>query len=221
MIMRVYRQAKLASYLQDIAVATDDGRILEHVVTEGGKAIITSTEHPSGTDRVYEAAAQIIGENNAEDYVVINIQGDEPFIEPEAIDSLASCFEDPEIQIATLMKKIDSDEELFNENIVKVIPGKGRRALYFSRTALPFVRGKEASDWRSTFSFFKHIGIYAYRADVLREIKELSPSTLEKAESLEQLRWLENGYSIHVEVTDYESISVDTPDDLSKITNKP
>jgi 3-deoxy-manno-octulosonate cytidylyltransferase (CMP-KDO synthetase) len=191
------------------------------VEAEGGKAVMTSSEHPSGTDRVYEAAMTIMEHKDLKTFVVINVQGDEPFIDPGAIDSLASCFDEEGTGIATLMKKIDSDEELFDENIVKVIPGKGNRALYFSRSALPFIRGKDAVNWRSAFSFYKHIGIYAYRADILSEISGLKPSVLEKAEHLEQLRWLENGYSIHVEETDYESLSVDTPEDLSKITNRP
>jgi len=221
MIMRVYRQAKKASCFTDVVVATDDGRIFSHVIEEGGKAVMTSVDHPSGTDRVYEAAMGLIpAEDSLNDWVVINIQGDEPFIDPAAIDSLAGCFEQEGTDIATLIKKIDSDKELFDENVVKVIPGKGGRALYFSRSALPFIRGKNTSDWRSAFSFFKHIGIYAFRADVLKEISTLEPSGLEKAERLEQLRWLENGYGIHVEETDYESVSVDSPEDLLKFTNK-
>jgi len=221
MIMRVYEQAKKASCFMDVVVATDDQRIFDHVIEEGGKVVMTSTEHPSGTDRVFEAAMSLIEDgHDLDQFVLINIQGDEPLIDPAAIEALASCFDRPETGIATLMKKIDSDEELFDENVVKVIPGKARQALYFSRSALPFIRGKNTSDWRSAFSFFKHIGIYAYRADVLKEITALEPSGLERAEGLEQLRWLENGYSIHVEETDYESISIDKPEDLLKITNK-
>jgi 3-deoxy-manno-octulosonate cytidylyltransferase (CMP-KDO synthetase) len=222
MIMRVYGQAKQATSFSEVVVATDDKRIFDHVKHEGGQVVMTSSDHPSGTDRVFEAAMKLIPENDVlNNYVVINIQGDEPFIDPAAIEELAGCFREPETGIATLMKKINSDEELFDENVVKVIPGKGRRALYFSRSAMPFIRGKNTSDWRSTFSFFKHIGIYAYRADVLKEITTLEPSGLELAEGLEQLRWLENGYSVHVEETDYESVSVDSPEDLLKFTNKP
>ncbi len=222
MIMRVYGQAKQATSLSDVVVATDDKRIYDHVMQEGGQVVMTSPDHPSGTDRVFEAAMKLIPEKDGlNNYVVINIQGDEPFIDPAAINELAGCFREPETGIATLMKKIISDEELFDENVVKVIPGKGGRALYFSRSAMPFIRGKNTSDWRSAFSFFKHIGIYAYRADVLKEITTLDPSGLEMAEGLEQLRWLENGYSIHVEETDYESVSVDNPEDLLKFTNKP
>jgi 3-deoxy-manno-octulosonate cytidylyltransferase (CMP-KDO synthetase) len=221
MIMRVCDQAMKATCLSEVVVATDDARILEHVQAHGGKAMMTSADHPSGTDRVNEAAAVLIGKaGKAEENVVINIQGDEPFIDPAAIDTLASCFRNPEIRIATLIKKITSQEELFDNNVVKVIPGSNRQALYFSRAALPFVRGKVPSDWIALHPFFKHIGIYAYRADILGVIAGLEPSTLEKTEGLEQLRWLEHGYNIHTEETDYESISVDSPEDLSKFTNK-
>jgi 3-deoxy-manno-octulosonate cytidylyltransferase (CMP-KDO synthetase) len=151
---------------------------------------------------------------------VINVQGDEPFISPDAIRSLAGCFEDASVSIATLMKKISLEAELFDPNVVKVIPGKDRQAVYFSRSALPWIRGRDTSDWITAFSFYKHIGIYAYRGDVLQEITKLEPSPLELAEGLEQLRWLENGYRIYVQKTDYESLSVDTPEDLSKFMNK-
>jgi len=220
MIMRVYARAKLAGCFSDVVVATDDRRIFDHVMEQGGKVMMTSADHPSGTDRVFEAAMALIGgQDKLRSYVVINIQGDEPFIDPAAIDLLAGCFKRTEIRIATLMKKIDSDEELFDEHVVKVIPGKGGQALYFSRSALPFIREKNTSDWRSAFSFYKHIGIYAYRAETLQEITALAPSALELAEGLEQLRWLEHGISVHVEETDYESVSVDTPGDLLKFTN--
>jgi len=221
MVMRVYVQVKQAKCCDEVMVATDDDRIFQHVLEHGGKAIMTSEDHPSGTDRVYEAAVKMIGQDQLNEHVVINIQGDEPFINPDAISSLATCFEDPAVGIATLMKKIVSEEELFDPNVVKVIPGKRRQAVYFSRSALPWIRGREATDWLATFSFYKHIGIYAYRGDVLHDITTLKTSPLELAEGLEQLRWLENGYSIHVEETDYESLSVDTPEDLSKFTNKP
>ncbi|MCK4570262.1 MAG: 3-deoxy-manno-octulosonate cytidylyltransferase [Bacteroidales bacterium] len=221
MIMRVYEQSKKASCFSDVVVATDDRRIFDHVIAEGGKAVMTSNKHLSGTDRVFEAAMEIITDEKAlNDHIIINIQGDEPFIDPAAIETLAACFNDPGISIATLIKKISRDEELFDENVVKVISGKSGRALYFSRSALPFVRGKNTSGYLSAFPFYKHIGIYAYRADILREITALKPSGLELAEGLEQLRWLENGYDIFTEETEYESISVDTPEDLLKFTNK-
>jgi len=221
MIMRVYEQASGASCFSDVLVATDDDRIFSYVNENGGKAIMTSVQHRSGTDRVFEATGRIIADkNDFHDSVIINIQGDEPFIDPAEIDRLAASFSRPQVSIATLIKKITSKEELFDKNVVKVIIGKGKRALYFSRTPLPFVRDVDASGWLSEFSFYKHIGIYAYRADILKEISELPSSSLEMAEGLEQLRWLENDYIIHTEETDYESISVDTPDDLLKFTNK-
>lgn len=218
MIMRVYGQAKKASCFSEVVVATDDERIFDHVTKEGAKAIMTRADHSSGTDRVAEAAENLITDDSGN--VIINIQGDEPFINPNAIDTLAGCFNNPGVNIATLIKKISSPEELFDENVVKVITGKDRQAVYFSRSALPFVRSKDPSDWLSAFSFFKHIGIYAYRADTLKKLSMLNPSALEKAEGLEQLRWIENGLNIHTEETDYESISVDTQEDLLKLTNK-
>ena len=221
MIMRVYEQAIKAICFSEVVVATDDKRIYEHVIEHGGKVLMTSDQHPSGTDRVFEAVLKIIpDEESLKNYVIINIQGDEPFIDPAAIITLSESFKNPDIGIATLIKKIDSEEELFDRNVVKVIIGKSKRALYFSRSPLPFIRGIEVSDWLSEYLFFKHVGIYAYRAAMLKEITALKPSPLEKAEGLEQLRWLDHGYTIYTEVTDYESISIDTPEDLLKITNK-
>jgi 3-deoxy-manno-octulosonate cytidylyltransferase (CMP-KDO synthetase) len=221
MVMRVYGQVMKAEGLDEVFVATDDKRIYEHVLQEGGQAIMTSSEHPSGTDRVHEAMNMIMDEQEKrQDVVVINIQGDEPFVDPDVITRLSACFKNPGIGIATLMKKIQDKEELSNPNIVKVISGKSKQALYFSRSPLPFIRGADPSAWMSSYSFFKHIGIYAYRGNILKDIAALEPSALEKAEGLEQLRWLENGYNIHLEETDYEGIAVDTPADLSKIMNK-
>lgn len=221
MVMRVYFQVKQAECCDEVMVATDDDRIFQHVLEHGGKAMMTSETHPSGTDRVYEAAINMVGEDELKNHVVINVQGDEPFISPDAINSLSGCFKHEHVGIATLMKKISMEEELYDPNVVKVIAGKGKQAVYFSRSALPWIRGRETSDWLSAFSFFKHIGIYAYRGNVLQEITKLEPSPLELAEGLEQLRWLDNGYKVFVEETDYESLSVDTPEDLSKIMNKP
>lgn len=220
MVMRVYFQVKQAECCREVMVATDDDRIFQHVLEHGGKAMMTSEAHPSGTDRVCEAALEMLGADRLKDHVVLNVQGDEPFISPDAIRALAACFDDASVNIATLMKKIKLEEELFDPNVVKVIPGKGGQAVYFSRSALPWIRGRDTSDWITAFSFYKHIGIYAYRGDVLQEITKLEPSPLELAEGLEQLRWLENGYKIYVEKTDYESLSVDTPEDLSKFMNK-
>lgn len=222
MIMRVYGQAQKAGCLSEIVVATDDKRIFDHVQDHGGKAMMTSDKHPSGTDRVFEVMSSLLDPDDINDeHVIINIQGDEPFIDPHAIITLSSTFSKPGINIATLMKKISLLEELSDPNVVKVVSGKDRQALYFSRSPLPFVRGShDLQSWLSEHSFYKHIGIYAYRAQTLQAIAALQPSPLEQAEGLEQLRWLENGYRIHVEITDYESISVDTPADLLKITNK-
>lgn len=221
MIMRVYRQAQKASCLSEVLVATDDKRIFEHVNEQGGKVLMTSGKHASGTDRVYEAICTLLPDKSKwNEHVVINIQGDEPFIEPAAIDTLSESFKDPATGIATLIKKISTKEELYSPDVVKVISGKNKQALYFSRSPIPFIKGVDASNQMPVFSFYKHIGIYAYRADILKEIATLGPSVLEQAEGLEQLRWLENGYSIRLEETDYESIAVDTPADLLKITNK-
>ena len=221
MIMRVYEQAMKAGCFQEVVVATDDQRIFDHVIDKGGKVLMTSAHHPSGTDRVFEAVSQLIPDQNGlKEHVIINIQGDEPFIDPKAIITLSESFKNTEVNIASLIKKINSQEELLDRNVVKVIIGKSKRALYFSRSPLPHLRGIELSDWLSDYSFFKHVGIYAYRAEILKEIAALPISFLEQAEGLEQLRWLDNGYAIHMEVTDYESISIDTPGDLSKITNK-
>lgn len=221
MVMRVYERASRAKCFTEVVVATDDERIFDHVKQHGGKVVMTSDKHLSGTDRVFEAAMKLVGRNeHLKNYVVINIQGDEPFINPLAIERLAHSFYTPGVGIATLIKKIGQESELFDSHVVKAIIGKGKQALYFSRSALPFVRDKNSADWLSAFSFYKHIGIYAYRADILKNITALEPSPLEIAEGLEQLRWLENGFLIHTEVTEYESISVDTPEDLLKLTNK-
>jgi 3-deoxy-manno-octulosonate cytidylyltransferase (CMP-KDO synthetase) len=220
MIQRVYEQAIKSSSLNDVWVATDDSRI-ELAVTEfGGKVILTSDKHKSGTDRCIEVIEKLEAQNLSFD-VVVNIQGDEPFIDPAAIDTLAGGFQNPQIQISTLAKKITNLSELFNSNINKLITDKHHNAIYFSRHPIPFVTNHEKDSWLQHFDFYKHIGIYAYRTEILKDITSLEISTLEKAESLEQLRWIENGYKIHVEFTDYESIAVDTPEDLLKIINKP
>lgn len=221
MIMRVYEQARKASCFEEVIVATDDDRIEKHVLKNGGKVVMTSDKHRSGTDRVYEAFCSCVPAIiDRKDYVVINIQGDEPFIDPAMIDTLSGCFKSPDVGIATLVKKINSEKELLDENVVKAVIGKSKRALYFSRSPLPFLRGAELNNWLSEHSFFEHVGIYAYRAEILKEISALEPSPLEMAEGLEQLRWLDNGYTVYTELTDYESVSVDTPEDLLKITNK-
>lgn len=214
MIQRVYEQCKKSTLLSEIIVATDDERIASVVKDFGGKVMLTKESHPSGTDRCLEVL-----ENYKEPVdVVINIQGDEPFIDPNQIDSLAKLFGDPKTQIATLIKKISHQEELFNSNVVKAVINKHSEALYFSRQAIPFIRGKETEEWLNNFTFNKHIGIYGFKADVLRSIGLLQASSLELAESLEQNRWLENGFSIKTAYTDLESVAIDSPADLLKIS---
>lgn len=214
MIQRVYEQASKALGL--VYVATDDIRILEAVKHFGGKAIMTSPGHHSGTDRCAEAVTTIINETGKNIDVVINIQGDEPFIKPEQISLLAACFADNTVEIATLVRKTGPGEDIFNPNQPKVVLNLSGDALYFSRAAIPYIRDKEKNGWSQTNVFFKHIGIYAYRTGTLKKITLLPRSPLEIAESLEQNRWIENGYKIRTAVTTWESISVDTPDDLEK-----
>lgn len=214
MIQRVYEQVIQA--VDDVCVATDDERIEAAVKAFGGKVVMTSDKHRSGTDRCFEAY-QKIGKGFD---VVINIQGDEPFIHPEQIETIKACFTDDEIQIATLVKPFRSDDDfettLFNPNSPKVVVNKKMEAMYFSRSIIPYIRGKKYTEWLPNHTFYKHIGMYAYRADVLAEITALPQSTLELAESLEQLRWLENGYKIKVGITEQETIGIDTPADLEK-----
>lgn len=212
-IQRVYEQVSKA--LDNVVVATDNGQILQTVLSFGGKAVMTREDHKSGTDRCFEAYERV-GEGCD---VVINVQGDEPFIQPEQIRTLMACFDDPQTQIATLVKpftEADGLEALQNPNSPKVVVSDDGRALYFSRSVIPFLRGVEPEQWLSKHTFYKHIGLYAYRADALREITRLPQSTLEKAESLEQLRWLDNGYVIRVGQTQVETIGIDTPADLAR-----
>ncbi|MCF8368251.1 MAG: 3-deoxy-manno-octulosonate cytidylyltransferase [Bacteroidales bacterium] len=218
MIQRVYEQAQLAKSLSAVFVATDDQRIVDEVNSFNGKVIFTSTEHKSGTDRCNEVIEKLNLKGNRYD-VVVNIQGDEPYINPKQINQVSNCFNEGRIEIATLVKKITKQEELFNSNINKVVFDQYKKAMYFSRHPIPFQQGIEKSHWLTQGNFYKHIGIYGYRADVLHRISTLPVSSLEKAESLEQLRWMENGFSIHIEETGFESIAVDTPEDLSKFSN--
>ncbi len=212
MIQRVYEQAKKCD-LDDVVVATDDERISSVVTSFGGKVVMTSTSHQSGTDRCAEVALRMPGYD-----VIINIQGDEPFIDPAQIALVRSCFTDQHIQLATLIKEIHSDEELYNPNIPKVVINANQQAIYFSRQPIPYIRNAEKKeDWVKTHQFYKHIGIYGYTTATLLKITKLSPSSLELAESLEQLRWLENGYQIQTKVTGIETIAIDTPEDLQKI----
>jgi 3-deoxy-manno-octulosonate cytidylyltransferase (CMP-KDO synthetase) len=212
MIQRVYEQAKKCIHLSEVIVATDDDRIFKHVHEFGGKAVLTLSDHQSGTDRCAEVALK-----HPEYDVIVNIQGDEPYIDPEQITKLITCFSDPDTQIATLIKKVLTEQELYNTNSPKVILNKYSEAIYFSRSPLPHIRGQEPQNWLQHFNYFKHIGIYGYRADILQQITKLSVSPLEKAESLEQLRWIENGYKIKVAKTELETYAIDTPEDLEKL----
>jgi 3-deoxy-manno-octulosonate cytidylyltransferase (CMP-KDO synthetase) len=218
MIQRVYEQAQKSKVLSELYVATDDISIENHIKSFGGNVLMTSKEHQCGTDRCYEAFNAINKTSKySSDDVVINIQGDEPCINPEQIDLVASCFKKDEVKIATLIKKLDSLEDLINPSIIKVVRDKNNKAIYFSRSPIPYFRGLDQTQWIKKHEYFQHIGIYAYKTSVLEDIHKLSQTPLEKAESLEQLRWLENAYSIHVNITGHKSYSVDTPDDISKI----
>ena len=214
MIQRVYEQA--GPTVDSLFVATDDERISDAVKSFGGNVILTSERHNSGTDRCYEAYCKA---GDGFD-VVINIQGDEPFIQPSQIELLKSCFSETGTQIATLVKPFDKngnfEQTIFNPNSPKVVLNNNSEAMYFSRSIIPYVRGKEYTEWLNTHTFYKHIGLYAYKADILKEITALPQSSLEIAESLEQLRWLQNGYKIKVAVTNLETIGIDTPDDMVK-----
>ena len=217
MIMRVYEQAAKVQKLDEVVVATDDQRIFKHVIENGGKAVMTSPDHPSGTSRCAEAI-KLISRNDHFDSV-INIQGDEPFIRPEQIGRVAQLLCRNEVQIASLYKKITTATDLFDPNIVKAIVSNQGKALYFSRQAVPFVRNVSMEKWLELTVFYKHIGIYGYRVDTLFQIIQLTESPLEKAELLEQLRWLYHGFDIYMEETHFESFSIDTPEDLSKFMN--
>ena len=220
MIRRVYEQCLKSSSLNIVAVATDDERIAEHVQSFNGNVIMTSTEHRSGTDRCNEALKHLMILYPEQTYdVVVNIQGDEPFIDPEQIDAVTACFKNGDIDIATLARVIDTEEELFNPNAVKVVRGLQNQALYFSRSTIPYIRGAQQSKWLNMGLFLKHLGLYAYRTSVLKSIACLAPGKLEMLENLEQLRWLENGFRISVELTQKEGVSIDTPDDLTKLNN--
>lgn len=212
MVQRVWEQTVKCKALSKVVVATDNINIQEHVLEIGGEVVMTSELHTSGTDRCQEAVEQV-----GEDFdFIINIQGDEPFILPEQIALLAEAL-NPQTELATLIKKIEDPETLFNPNTPKVIFNKTGEAIYFSRHPIPYLRGMQEEAWLSNHTFYKHIGIYAYRRDVLKKISQLPPSDLERSESLEQLRWLENGYKINVAITTYESFGIDTAEDLERI----
>ncbi|ERI85789.1 3-deoxy-D-manno-octulosonate cytidylyltransferase [Bacteroides pyogenes F0041] len=211
-IQRVYEQVK--DILDDVYVATDDERIETAVKSFGGKVIMTSIHHKSGTDRCYEAATKIEGDFD----IIFNIQGDEPFIQPSQINTLKNCFmEDLTTQIATLVKPFtanDSYAALENVNSPKVVINKNREALYFSRSIIPYQRNTCHEEWLEKHVYYKHIGLYAFHKDILKELVSIPQSALEMAELLEQLRWLENGYRIKVGISEVETIGIDTPQDL-------
>lgn len=209
-IQRVYET--VSSSLEDVYVATDDERIYNAVIQFGGRAVMTRADHKSGTDRIAEAVEKLGGAWD----VVINVQGDEPFIHKSQIETLCHCFDDPLTQIATLGMPFNTVEALQNPNSPKIVVDNHQNAMYFSRSVIPFVRGVEAADWLQQYPFLKHIGIYAYKTNVLKEVTQLPMSSLEKAESLEQLRWLQNGYRIKVGTTNIETIGIDTPADLQQ-----
>ena len=211
MIRRVYEQVQ-QSRLKEVLVATDDDRILAEVQSFGGKAVMTGSQHQSGTDRCFEAYCTYDVPTDC----IINIQGDEPFIQPEQINQVLDCFENPLTQIATLIKTVATTEELFNPNTPKVVIDNQEQAIYFSRHPIPYFRGADQENWLGQQRYYKHIGIYGYRADILEQITRLSPSQLEIAESLEQLRWLENGFKIKTALTTYDNFGIDTPADLEK-----
>lgn len=212
MLQRVYEQTKKSQKLTDVVIATDDKRIADHAATFGAKVVLTKAEHPSGTDRCFEA---YLNSGTNFDYI-INIQGDEPFIDPGQIDLLAALC-DGNTELATLMIKCNSYDVLFDKGEVKITLNSNHEALYFSRMVIPFIKGVDEKQWHSHFNYFRHVGMYAYRADVLEKVTKLEPSSLEKAESLEQLRWLENGFKIKCAETLHDSHCIDTPEDVDKV----
>ncbi len=210
-IQRVYE--KVAGTLGEAYVATDDKRILDAVEAFGGRAVMTSSSHKSGTDRI-EEAVEVLGKNWD---VIVNVQGDEPFIHASQIEALCRCFDDGATEIATLGKPFGNDMvAVSNPNSPKIVVDNRGYAMYFSRSVIPYVRGCGVETWADSFPYLKHIGVYAYRREVLKAITQLPQSALEKAESLEQLRWLQNGYRIKVGLTEVETVGIDTPDDLKR-----
>ena len=218
MIERVCIQASQS--LPETVVATDDERIYDHVRSKGFQALMTSADHPSGTDRCAEAL-ELAEESSGSKYdVVINIQGDEPFIQPGQIDLLKDCFTDPSVEIATLARKALTEEEINDPNLPKVVADGKMDALIFSRSPVPYLRTAEPGSWSRQAAHLIHVGMYGYRSDVLREITTYKPSWLESAESLEQLRWLENGKKIRIAITGEVSVSIDTPEDLERVNER-
>lgn len=218
MIQRVWERSR--EVFDQCWVATDDCRIEQAVQAFGGRVVMTSTDHRSGTDRAAEALDRIEALTGCRYDVVVNIQGDEPFVAVEHLRTIRSAFDDRTVDIATLVKEFAPDEDIFNPNLPKVVFDKRGNALYFSRSVVPFVRNREQGEWQRSQKYYKHIGMYAYRSATLREITGLPVGELERAESLEQLRWLENGYNIRVKKTTVETIAVDTPSDLKRVLER-
>jgi 3-deoxy-manno-octulosonate cytidylyltransferase (CMP-KDO synthetase) len=219
MIMRVYEQTLKTSVLDRVIVSTDDARIFDHVKECGGEVMMTSESHVSGTSRIGEVVENLSFMGKCPYDVIVNIQGDEPFIDPSQIDLAVSLFNNPEVVIGTLIRKIENTDDLFNPNVVKVVTDYQGKALYFSRSPIPYFRGITQDAWCDHHDYYRHIGLYAYRSSALKEILNLEAVSPEEAESLEQLRWLYHGYSIHTAITDIETIGIDVPEDLLKLTN--
>ncbi|MGX1754644.1 3-deoxy-manno-octulosonate cytidylyltransferase [Sphingobacterium sp. NPDC055346] len=215
MIQRVYNQVKHAASLSEVVVATDDQRIFDHVKSFAGNVVMTKKEHQSGTDRCAEVINNISGFD-----IAINIQGDEPFIDPQQIDLLVSCFQRPEVEIATLVRPIQELTDLENVNKPKVVLNQKSEALYFSRQAIPYMRGADIKEWLSKETYYNHIGIYGFKVETLKELARLPISKLETTESLEQLRWLDNGYRIQTAVSTHINDAIDSPEDLQDILKK-
>jgi len=219
MIRRVYEQALKSSGLTDVVIATDDQRIFSEVESFGGKVFPSKTEHLNGTTRCFEVFKHYNENNSGNYHGLINIQGDEPYIKPEQINAVANLLKDNNTEVATLAKKITHNDELLNPNIVKIVFSKTNSALYFSRSAIPFLRSAKNSEWLKHTNYHKHIGIYGFSKQAISKIEKLEPTILEISESLEQLRWLENDMHIKVDITDFESFGIDTPEDLEKLIN--
>ncbi len=218
MIFRVHEQASKSELINELVVATDDERIANHVKSFDGQVMMTSGNHENGTSRCLEVL-ESLNKLGKEFDVVVNIQGDEPFIQPAQIDQIISLFADGETEIASLASRIREKGDLFDPNVVKIVMDPKGRALYFSRQTIPFVRDFEPEAWLDENTFYKHIGIYAYKSSILKKINSLEATSLEKTEKLEQLRWLENNLVIRLGITDYKGVGIDTPEDITKLIN--
>ena len=215
MIIHVLERASLCKEISRLIVATDNPIIMDTVIKHGYEAMLTAESHPSGTDR----CAEILSKIEDEPDICINIQGDEPFLDPDQLSALISCFKNSDCQISTLKHRINNQEELFSPDAVKVITDKNGKALYFSRSPLPYLRDQNEESWLSKQDYYRHIGLYGFKAEILKKVSKIEESSLEKAEKLEQLRWMENGFSVFVATSDKPNIAVDTPHDLKKAEN--